>query len=145
MIRLLLADDHTIVRSGLRQIFALLPDVLVAGEAADGAQVLAQLQLAHYDLLLLDLNMPGICGADLIARVKAHQPKLPILVLSMHNEPHVVTRALQAGASGYLTKECEPDALLAAIRKVAAGGQYIAPDIAEKMVFGAQRICRISI
>jgi DNA-binding NarL/FixJ family response regulator len=81
------------------------------------------------------MNMPGISGADLITRVKAHQAELPILVLSMHNEPQVAARALKAGATGYITKDCEPEILMAAIRKVASRGKYIDPDLAEKMVF----------
>jgi DNA-binding NarL/FixJ family response regulator len=135
MIRLLIADDHAIVRSGLRQIFALAPDLEVVGEAVNGAEVLERVRKDSFDLLLLDLNMPGISGADLITRVKAHRADLPILVLSMHNESQVAARMLKAGASGYITKDCEPDILLAAIRKVASHGRYIAPDIAEKMVF----------
>lgn len=135
MIRLVIADDHALVRGGLKQIFALTPDVRVAGEAASGAEVLACLRGEPFDLLLLDLNMAGIAGPDLIVRVKAHQPALPVLVLSMHNEPQVAARALKAGANGYITKDCEPDVLLAAIRQVAAGGQYIAPELAQKMVF----------
>jgi DNA-binding NarL/FixJ family response regulator len=137
LIRLLLADDHAIVRSGLKQIFALQPDVAVLGEAVNGKEVLERLRQEPFDLLLLDLNMPGISGVDLIVRVKAHQPDLPILVLSMHNESHVAARVLKAGASGYITKDCEPEVLLAAIRKVAARGKYIAPEIAEKMAFDA--------
>jgi DNA-binding NarL/FixJ family response regulator len=137
MIRLLIADDHAIVRGGLRQLFALSNDVQVVAEAASGAEVLTCLRQLSVDLLLLDLNMPGIGCADLIARVKAHQSDLPILVFSMHNEPLVAARMLRAGASGYITKNCEPDILLAAVRKVAAHGNYIDPSIAEKMAFGA--------
>ncbi len=137
MIRIVIADDHAIVRSGLRQIFALVPDFKVVGEAANGSDVLALVQQTPLDLLLLDLYMPGINGADLISRVKAHQPNLPILVLSMHNEPQVAASVLKAGANGYITKDCEPDILLEAIRKVAAHGRYISPDMAEKMVFDA--------
>jgi DNA-binding NarL/FixJ family response regulator len=135
MIELIIADDHAIVRSGLKQIFALAPDIKVACEAVNGGEVLEQLRRVRVDLLLLDLNMPGISGANLIARVKSHWAELPVLVLSMHNEPQVAVRALKAGANGYITKDCEPDILLAAIRKVAAKGKYIAPEIAEKMVF----------
>lgn len=135
MIRLIIADDHAIVRGGLKQIFALAPDFAVVGEAVNGSEILEHLRQTTFDLLLLDLNMPGISGADLITRIKAHKPDLPILVLSMHNEPQVAVRMLKAGASGYITKDCEPDILLAAIRKVAANGNYIAPDLAEKMVF----------
>lgn len=135
MIRLVIADDHAIVRGGLKQIFALAPDLAVVGEAVNGSEVLECLRGAPFDLLLLDLNMSGISGADLIKRVKAHRADLPVLVLSMHNEPHVAARMLRAGASGYITKDCEPDILLAAIRKVAANGRYIAPELAERMVF----------
>lgn len=135
MIRLVIADDHAIVRCGLKQIFALMPDFEVVGEATNGNEVLARLREAPFDLLLLDMNMPGISGADLITRVKAHQADLPILVLSMHNEPQVAARALKAGANGYITKDCEPEILMTAIRKVAARGKYIDPDLAEKMVF----------
>jgi DNA-binding NarL/FixJ family response regulator len=136
MIRLVLADDHAIVRSGLTQIFSLLPDVEVIAEAANGSEVLEILHKhEHIDLILLDLTMDGISGADLISRIKAHRPTLPVLVLSMHNEPQVATRMLRSGASGYITKDCDPEILLAAMRKVAGGGKYIAPDLAEKMVF----------
>lgn len=134
MIRLLIAEDHAIVRNGLKQIFLLMPEVTVAGEAVNGAEVLEQLQPDTFDVLLLDLNMPGISGPELIARVKALQPTLPVLVLSMHNEPYMVARVLKAGADGYVTKYCEPDVLLTAIRKVAAGDRYVEPELAEKMV-----------
>ena len=137
MIRLVIADDHAIVRGGLKQIFALIPDFEVVGEATNGNEVLACLRQPPFDLLLLDMNMPGISGAELITRVKAHQADLPILVLSMHNEPQVAARALKAGANGYITKDCEPEILMAAIRKVASRGKYIDPDLAEKMVFDA--------
>ena len=135
MIRLLIADDHAIVRTGLKQIFALVPDFEVVGETENGGEVLERLRQGGVDLLLLDLDMPGISGADLIARVKARWPRLPILVLSMHNEAHVAVRALKAGADGYITKDCNLDILLPAIRKVAANGKFIAPGMAEKMVF----------
>ena len=135
MIRLVIADDHAIVRGGLKQLFALAPDLEVVGEAVNGSEVLERLRQDPFDLLLLDLNMPGISGADLITRVKAHRADLPILVLTMHNEPQVAARMLKAGATGYISKDCEPEILLAAIRKVAANGKYIAPDLAEKMVF----------
>jgi DNA-binding NarL/FixJ family response regulator len=135
MIRLLIADDHALVRGGLKQIFALVSDIEVAGEAASGAEVLERLRQHPCDLLLLDLNMPGISGADLIARVRAHHGDLPILVLSMHNEPQVAARMLKAGAHGYITKDCEPEVLLAAIRTVATHRNYIDPALASQMVF----------
>jgi DNA-binding NarL/FixJ family response regulator len=136
-IRLFIADDHALMRAGLKHIFALVPDFVVVAEACSGNDVLAQLRQGSFDVLLLDLNMSGVSGVDLITRVKAHQPQLPILVLTMHNEPLMATRALKAGASGYITKDCEPDVLQAAIRKVAMHGNYIAPELAEKMVFSA--------
>lgn len=135
MIRLLLADDHAIVRSGLRQLFSLVPDIRVLAEAVDGASVLEALRTELPDLAILDINMPGLSGPDLIARIKSHWPALPVLVLSMHNEPQVAARVLKAGASGYVTKDSEMDVLLAAIRRVAAGGKYIVPELAEKLVF----------
>lgn len=137
MIRLVIAEDHAIVRGGLRQIFALAPDLTVVGEAINGGEVLEWLRGTPFDVLLLDLNMPGISGVDLISRVTAHRPDLPILVLSMHNEPQVAARALKAGAKGYVTKDSEPETLLRAIRKVAAHGKFIAPELAEQMVFDA--------
>jgi DNA-binding NarL/FixJ family response regulator len=131
----LIADDHALVRGGLKQIFALVKDFEVVGEAASGDEVLERLRQFPCELLLMDLNMPGISGADLIAQVKAHQGDLPVLVLSMHNEPQVAARMLKAGAGGYITKDCEPEVLLAAIRTVAAHGNYIDPVIAAKMAF----------
>ncbi|MDH5709776.1 MAG: response regulator transcription factor [Hylemonella sp.] len=135
MIRLVIADDHAIVRGGLRQIFATVPDFEVVGEAVNGAEVLDWVRQQEADLLLMDLNMPGVSGPDLITRIRAHRPRLPILVLSMHNEAQVAARVLKAGANGYITKDSEPDLLLGAMRKVAAGGKYIVPELAERMVF----------
>jgi DNA-binding NarL/FixJ family response regulator len=135
MIRLLLAEDHAIVRAGLKQLFALVDDIVVAGEASSGSQVLELLRRDLVDLVLLDLGMPGIDGANLITRIRAHYPSLPLLVLSMHNEPQIARRALKAGAGGYLTKDSEPELLLAAIRKVAGGGRFIDPALAELMAF----------
>jgi len=135
MIRLILADDHAIVRSGLKQLISLSPDLQVVGEAVDGSQLLEVLRQGRPDLVLLDINMPGLSGPDLIARIRSHWPSLPILVLSMHNEPQVAARVLKAGASGYVTKDSEMEVLLGAVRKVAAGGRYIVPELAEKLVF----------
>lgn len=135
MIRIVIADDHAIMRDGLRQIFALEADIELVAEAVNGSEVLALLSRAEFDILLLDINMPGISGADLIARAKLHKPNLPILVLSMHNDARIASRMLKAGASGYITKDCESDDLLAAIRKVKADGKYIMPAIAEGILF----------
>ena len=137
MIKILIADDHAIVREGLKQLFALNPDVLVVGEAVDGAQALETLRKGGFDLVLLDMTMPGVSGVNLISRIRAQDGAPPVLVLSMHNELQIARRALAAGASGYLTKDSRPDVLMAAIRKVAAGGRFIDPVLAEQMVFEA--------
>lgn len=135
MIRILIADDHAIVRGGLLQLFALAGDVTVVAQATNGGQVIESLRGVACDLVLLDMSMPGISGIELIGRIRAHAPTLPILVLSMHNEALVVRRALKAGANGYMTKDGDPETLLLAVRKVAAGGRYIDPGLAEQMVF----------
>ncbi len=135
MIRLLIADNHAIVREGLRQLIALTGDIKVTGEAANGQEVLEQLRDTEFDLLLLDLNMPGISGIELIGRIKACRPTLPILVYSMHNEVQMVASALNAGCSGYFTKDSDPKMLAAAIRKVSGGGKYIDFELAEQMIF----------
>jgi len=135
MIRILIADDHAIVRSGLKQILATAPDMAVATEATNGAEVLQHLSGASVDLLLLDMTMPGISGVDLIRQLHDRYPLLPILVLSMHNEGQIITRALRAGAAGYVTKDSEPEVLLAGIRKVAGGGRFIDPSLVDSMVF----------
>ncbi|MGX9566244.1 response regulator transcription factor [Pseudomonas sp. CFBP 5748] len=137
MIRLLIADDHAIMREGLKQLFALAGDLQVVAEAENGALLLERLRQEGIDLLLLDMNMPGICGEDLIARIRSHYPTLPILVLSMHNEVQIAQRALKSGASGYLTKDRDPETLLGAIRRVAAGGRFIDAALAEQMAFAA--------
>jgi DNA-binding NarL/FixJ family response regulator len=135
MIRILIADDHAILREGLKQLFALDKELVAAGEAVDGAAVLDAVRQGIFDLVLLDMTLPGVSGVNLISRICAQQDAPPILVLSMHNEPQIVRRALNAGAAGYLTKDSRPDLLIAAIRKVAAGGRFIDPVLAERMVF----------
>lgn len=134
-IRLLLADDHALVREGLKQLFSLTPDIVVGGEATNGTQVIEALRRERFGLILLDMTMPGVSGPDLIARIQAHDEPPPILVLSMHNEPQIARRALAAGAAGYLTKDNNPEILLRAIRRVAAGGRYLDPALAEAMAF----------
>lgn len=135
MINVLIADDHVIVRNGLRQLFGLMGDINVAGEATCGAEVLEALRRSEFDLILLDLTMPGISSISLIGHVRAQSPKLPILVLSMHNELQIAKRVLQAGASGFVTKGSNESVLMDAVRRVAAGGRYIDPSIAEQMLF----------
>jgi DNA-binding NarL/FixJ family response regulator len=131
----LITDDHVVVRSGLKQLFALMGDIVVAGEAANGDEALAALKQGEYDLILLDLTMPGISGVNLIAEIRLLYPKLPILVLSMHNELQIAKRVLQAGAAGFVTKGSMQDILMDAVHKVASGGRYIDPLIAEQMMF----------
>ncbi len=135
MIRILIADDHAIVRGGLKQIIATTTDIVAAGEATHGAEVIDKVRQADLDLLLLDMTMPGLSGVDLVRRVRGDKPDLPILVLSMHNEGQVVSRALRAGAAGYVTKDSDPTILLSAIRKVAAGGRFIDPALVDAIVF----------
>jgi DNA-binding NarL/FixJ family response regulator len=139
MIRILIADDHAIVRGGLKQIIATTSDIVVAAEAAQGSEVVDKLRTCAVYLLLLDMTMPGISGVDLIRRVRAEQPALPVLVLSIHDEAQVASRALRAGATGYLTKDSDPDVLLAAIRKLADGGRFIDPKLVDAMVFETPR------
>jgi DNA-binding NarL/FixJ family response regulator len=131
----LIADDHAIVRSGLKQLFALMGDIVIAGEASNGTGVMEALRHGDCDMILLDLTMPGISGINLIAHIRAEYPKMPILVLSMHNELQVAKRALQAGANGFVTKGSMQEILIDAVRKIAAGGRFIDPVIAEHMMF----------
>jgi DNA-binding NarL/FixJ family response regulator len=133
MIRILIADDHTIMREGLKQLFTLVADVQVVAEAESGTQLIELLREVEIDLLLLDMNMPGISGEILIARLHTQYPNLPILVLSMHNEIHIAQRALRAGALGYLTKDRDPETLLVAMRRVVSGQRYLDPGLAEQI------------
>ena len=125
MIRVLLADDHEIVRDGLKRILAASGEIVVAGEAQDGDAALALVKAHDYDLAVIDMSMPGLAGLDLIRRLKLEKPRLRLLVLSMHGEQQYAARALKAGASGYLNKDSAAEQLLAAIRKVAAGGVHV--------------------
>jgi DNA-binding NarL/FixJ family response regulator len=134
VIRVLLADDHALVREGLKRILATADDIAVAAEAANGDEVLALVKASDYDLALLDLSMPGLSGLDLVRRLRLEKPKLRILVLSMHGESQYAARALKAGASGYLTKDAAAAQLIGAIRKVAAGGVHISETAAAQLL-----------
>jgi DNA-binding NarL/FixJ family response regulator len=136
MIRVLIADDHTLVREGLRQLLASTGDIRVEAEAADGDQALALVKANDYDLAVLDMSMPGISGIELIKRVRLEKPRLRVLVLSMHGEQQYAARALKAGASGYLTKDSASALLVGAIRKIAAGGVHISEAAAAQLVAG---------
>ena len=133
MIRILIADDHRIVREGLKQILAETPDMIVVDEASNGQEVLGKVWENDYDVLLLDISMPGRSGLDILKQLKNERPKLAVLVLSMYSEEQYAIRALRAGASGYMTKESAPDELIEAIRKVSTGRKYISPTVAEKL------------
>lgn len=135
MIRVLLAEDHKIVREGIKQLLGIAADLSVVGEAANGDEVIAQLRQTVCDVILLDISMPGLNGLELITRIRALEPAPAILMLSMHDEAQMAARALKAGAAGYATKDSDPALLLTAIRKVAAGGRYIDPQLADRMVF----------
>jgi DNA-binding NarL/FixJ family response regulator len=135
--RIVLADDHAIVREGLKRIVGDVADLQVVGEAADGGEVMQRVRELDFDVLVLDLSMPGRSGMELIKQVKAEKPKLRILVLSMHQETQYAVRAIKSGASGYLTKESAPAQLEQAIRKIASGGAYISAEVAEQLALGA--------
>jgi DNA-binding NarL/FixJ family response regulator len=133
MIRVIIADDHQILREGLKQLLLAAGDLDVVGEAADGNEVLQRVRTLGCDVLLLDKSMPGRSGVELIRQVKSEKPKLRILVLSMHEEHQYAVRAIRAGASGYLTKESAAAQLVAALRKVAGGGAFISAEVAERL------------
>lgn len=137
MIRIVIADDHAIVREGLKRIVGEAGDLQVVGEAADGAEVMRVVREKDFDVLVMDLSMPGRSGMELIKLVKAEKPKLRILVLSMHEATQYAVRSIKSGASGYLTKESAPAQLEQAIRKIAGGGAYISAEVAEQLALGA--------
>ena len=132
-IRILITDDHPIVREGLRIILGTYQDMTVVGEAANGIEALHMIPLCNPDVALVDISMPGMSGIELIGRIRAEHPQLPMLVLSMHQEEQFAVRALKLGASGYLTKDCAPEQLANAIRKVVEGGRYITPGVADAL------------
>ena len=133
MINVLIADDHTVVRQGLKQILSEDPQLTVVGEAVDGNEVLTALETLKVDALVLDITMPGRNGLDVLKEVKRKRPTLPVLVLSMHPEDQFAIRILRAGAAGYITKESAPEELVGALRKVCSGGKYVSPQLAEKL------------
>lgn len=136
--RVLLADDHAIVREGLRRILAADPAFEIVGEATDGHQVLTAVRAGGFELLLLDLSMPGRSGIDLLRQVKAERPALRVLVLSMHDEQQYAVRAIRAGAAGYLTKDAAPAQLVDGLKKIAAGALFITPAVAEALALQLQ-------
>ncbi|MFC2142065.1 response regulator [Acidobacteriota bacterium] len=139
MIRILLADDHTLVRKGIIQILQEIPELAQIDEANDGKEALKKIGDKDYDLILLDISLPGRSGLDILKQIKCMKPDLPVLILSMHPEEQYAVRSIRAGASGYMTKGSAPDELLKAIRKVADGGRYITTTLAEKLAFEIER------
>lgn len=135
MITVILADDHTLVREGLRRLLEQAGDICVEGEAGNGAAALTLLAERDWDLLVLDMSMPGRDGVELIRQIKHDYPRVPILVLTMHGEQQYAIRAIKAGASGYLTKDSAADELVQAVRKVAVGGRYLSQALAENIAF----------
>lgn len=135
MIKVLIADDHAVVRNGLKQIVHELTGMHIAGEACNGQEVLEMVRNEHWDVLVLDLSMPVRGGLEVLHDVKLMAPALPVLILSMYPESQYGIRALRAGASGYMNKECALDELVMAIEKVVAGGKYITPMLAERLAY----------
>ncbi len=133
MIRILIADDHAIVREGLKQILSESPDMRVVAEASTGREVLENISNNDFDIVILDIGMPGRGGLDILKEVKSQNPKLPVLILSMYPEEQYAVRVLKSGASGYLTKESAPGELIKAIRQISQGKKYISASLAEKL------------
>ncbi|GIW78606.1 MAG: DNA-binding response regulator [Gemmatales bacterium] len=133
MIRILIADDHPVVRSGIKQILSDEEDLTVLGEAENDKEVLQLIRTQEWDVLILDLNMPGRNGLDILQEVKRLKPHLPVLVLSMHAEDQIALRVIRAGAAGYLNKECAPEKLVEAIRKVHTGSRYVSEAVANQL------------
>jgi two-component system invasion response regulator UvrY len=135
MIRILVADDHAVVREGIKQILASQEGMIVEDEAGSGQEVLSKIAKKDYGLILLDISMPGRNGLEILKDIKVIQPKLPVLILSMHPEEQYAVRMLRAGAAGYLTKASAPQELINAIQKVSTGGKYVTTSLAEKLAF----------
>ncbi|HEX2123015.1 MAG TPA: response regulator transcription factor [Thermoanaerobaculia bacterium] len=133
MIRILIADDHAVVREGLKQIIDRRPDMKVVAEAATRDEILRQVRSTVFDVVVLDLSLGSDSGLEILLHLRSEKPQLPVLMLSMHSEEHYAERLLKAGAAGYLTKGTEPQQLVSAILKVASGGRYVSPEMAERL------------
>jgi two-component system invasion response regulator UvrY len=134
MIKVLIADDHAVVRRGIKQILSEEPDIQVLGEASNSDEVMAMLYKQKWDILILDITMPGKNGLDAMIEIAQRKPDLPILILTMHPEKEIAIRAFRTGASGYLTKDSIPGELIKAVRKIRSGGKYIGSDLAESII-----------
>lgn len=135
MIKVLIVDDHDIVREGVKQIVAETTDIQVGGEARTGGEAIAEVRRAKWDVIVLDLNLPDRAGLEILAQFRSLAPHIPVLVFTMHQQPSYATRALKAGAAGYVSKDSARAHLVAAIRKVARGERFLAPDLAELVAF----------
>jgi two-component system invasion response regulator UvrY len=133
MIRVIIVDDHPVVRRGLKQIIAAEPDMQVVGEAENAREGIRVIRETACDAVVLDITLPDASGLDVLGRLKSEHPALPILIMSIHDEEQYAVRVLKAGASGYLMKDSLPDELIKAIRKITSGGKYISPSIAERL------------
>ncbi len=133
MIRVLIADDHPVVRQGIRHMIEGDGDISVTGEVGSGTELLEKARQCPHDVILLDISMPGMSGIEALKQLSGARPPVPVLVISMHPEEQYALRAIRAGASGYLNKEAPPEELTRAIRKVAAGGKYVSPSLAESL------------
>jgi DNA-binding NarL/FixJ family response regulator len=131
MIRVLVADDHTIVRRGLKEVLSESSEIVVAGEAGNAQEVLDKVRNGHWDAVILDINLPGCQGLDLLAEIRRERKDLPVLILTVYPEDQYAVRALRLGASGYLTKSSAPEQLVEAVRKIARGGRYVSPALAD--------------
>lgn len=138
MTRVLIADDHPIFRQGLKQVLAAEADLVVVGESGNALEVIEQARKEHWDIVVLDISMPGRSGLDLLKQLKYEHPKLPVLILSAHPEDQYAVPALKAGAAGYMTKERAPLELIKAIRKILQGGKYVSESLAEKLAFNLE-------
>ncbi|MFC1539010.1 response regulator [Candidatus Latescibacterota bacterium] len=135
MIRILIADDHPLIRKGLGQIIEDATGLFIEGEASNGFEVLEKIQIKDFDVIILDISMPGLNGLEVLKQIKIVKPDIPVLILSMYSEEQYAIRALKAGASGYLTKESAPEELVSAIRKIINGGKYISSSLAEILAY----------
>jgi DNA-binding NarL/FixJ family response regulator len=133
VIKVLVADDHAIVRRGLRQILAETPDVIVGGEAASGDEVLRLVRDQRWSLVILDISLPRANGLELLNTIRQEKPEIPVLILTVHPEEQYAVRCIKAGAAGFLTKESAPEQLIEAVRKIAGGGRYVTPELAETL------------
>jgi DNA-binding NarL/FixJ family response regulator len=138
MTKIIIVDDHPIVRQGLKQVLSEEPDMAMFGEAQNSQEVLELIRKEDWDIVVLDITMPGRGGLDVLKEIKHERPKVPVLILSIHPEDQYAVRALKAGAAGYLTKESAPEELVRAIRKILRGGKYVSSTLAEKMAFNLE-------